>query len=63
MVIVRGSEVVVAVGKELRMASLADVKARCRTEEDALDEDLELGEYKVRLPFFLVFTLDFPRLR
>jgi nucleoporin NUP82 len=73
MVIVRGSEVVLAVGKELRMASLADVKARCRSEEDALDEDLELGEYKVRplfpfLPFlpltWLIFltgqTLDTP---
>ncbi|GAA5903052.1 hypothetical protein JCM6882_009679 [Rhodosporidiobolus microsporus] len=47
MVVVRGTEVVVAVGRELRMASLADVKARCHDEEDALDEDMELGEYKV----------------
>ncbi|GAA5826203.1 hypothetical protein JCM11251_007206 [Rhodosporidiobolus azoricus] len=47
LVVVRGTDVVVAVGRELRMASLADVKARCRDEQDALDEDLELGEYKV----------------
>ncbi|GAA5879559.1 hypothetical protein JCM8547_003105 [Rhodosporidiobolus lusitaniae] len=48
MVTVRGSEVVLAVGKELRMASLADVKARCPGDagDEELDEDVELGEYK-----------------
>ncbi|GAA6029974.1 hypothetical protein JCM8097_009196 [Rhodosporidiobolus ruineniae] len=45
MVIVRGTEVVVAVGKELRMASLADVKAKCH--DDTLDDEAEVGEYKV----------------
>ncbi|BGP13210.1 hypothetical protein JCM10213v2_001129 [Rhodosporidiobolus nylandii] len=46
MVIVRGTDVVLAVGKELRMASLADVKARCRDDEPDSNDVVELGEYK-----------------
>ncbi|ORY54488.1 hypothetical protein BCR35DRAFT_335787, partial [Leucosporidium creatinivorum] len=52
-VLVRGTDLVVAVGKELRIASLADVKARCseRDEEGtgAYDEEVALGDYKTLL--------------
>ncbi|GAA5969759.1 hypothetical protein JCM21900_004192 [Sporobolomyces salmonicolor] len=47
MVVVRGAELVVAVGSELRIASLADVKARCQENGQDLDEEVQLGEYKV----------------
>ncbi|GAA6015593.1 hypothetical protein JCM10207_008138 [Rhodosporidiobolus poonsookiae] len=43
MAVVRGTDIVVAVGKELRMASLADVKAKYSVDE--VDET-KLGEYK-----------------
>lgn len=47
MVVARGTDLVVAVGSELRLASLAEVKARAGT--DAVDGEPELGDYKVRL--------------
>ncbi|GAA5974148.1 hypothetical protein JCM11641_003465 [Rhodosporidiobolus odoratus] len=47
MIVVRGNEVVVAVGKELRMASLADVKARCNDKDGPPSADIELGDYKI----------------
>ena len=52
MVLVRGVDLVVAVGKELRIASLADVKARCEERDGAgeaqMEKEVQLGEYKVR---------------
>lgn len=54
-VLVRGTDLVVAVGKELRIASLGDVKARCSEEgEGSLEEEVALGDYKVRLPSVLL---------
>ncbi|BGP45314.1 hypothetical protein JCM10450v2_001132 [Rhodotorula kratochvilovae] len=47
MVVARGTDLVVAVGSELRIASLADVKGRCAVDEDLDAEDVELGDYKV----------------
>ncbi|BGP00811.1 hypothetical protein NBRC10513v2_000936 [Rhodotorula toruloides] len=45
MVVARGTDLVVAVGSELRMASLAEVKARSGAE--TADGEADLGEYKV----------------
>ncbi|GAA6047947.1 hypothetical protein JCM3770_006438 [Rhodotorula araucariae] len=47
IVVVRGTDLVVAVGSELRLASLADVKGRCAVDEDIPAEDIELADYKV----------------
>lgn len=50
MLLVRGVDLVLAVGHELRIASLADVKARCaeRGEEEAgYEQEVQLGGYKV----------------
>ncbi|KAK4690605.1 nucleoporin NUP82, partial [Phenoliferia sp. Uapishka_3] len=53
-VIARGTELVVAVGRQLRIASLLDVKARCEEKKlgsgkdlEELEREVQLGEYKV----------------
>lgn len=56
VVLVRGVDLVVAVGSELRIASLADVKARVQQRSrsrsdvglDELAQEVALGDYKVR---------------
>ncbi|GAA5898603.1 hypothetical protein JCM8208_004711 [Rhodotorula glutinis] len=45
--VVRGTDLVVAVGSELRMASLAQVKSRATEASELPVEDVELGDYKV----------------
>lgn len=61
VVLVRGVDLIVAVGKELRIASLVDIKGRSdeRTleEEEGLESELELGEYKVNIVFLFLFYL------
>lgn len=54
MVVARGVDLIVAVGPELRIASLADVKTRCdeRAEGRAisnaeLEREVQLSDYKV----------------
>lgn len=54
MVVARGVDLIVAVGPELRIASLADVKTRCderaegRASSNAeLEREVQLGDYKV----------------
>lgn len=50
LAVARGSDLILAVGSELRIASLTDVKARCQQRDtaDGLDDDdIELGDYKV----------------
>ncbi|GAA5936883.1 hypothetical protein JCM3775_002734 [Rhodotorula graminis] len=45
--VVRGTDLVVAVGSELRMASLAQVKSRAIEAGESPVEDVDLGDYKV----------------
>lgn len=54
MVLVRGVDLIMAVGTELRIASLSDVKARCGAREEGStfgaggeDEEVQLADYKV----------------
>lgn len=54
MVVVRGNDLVVAVGSELRIASLADVKSQTGEDDAApLRDDSAIGDYKVRLSLSL----------
>lgn len=50
MCLARGSDLIVAVGTELRIASLADVKARCSDHDNSeqWQQEAALGAYKVR---------------
>lgn len=64
VVLVRGIDLIVAVGKELRIASLVDIKGRSdeRTleeEEEGLESELELGEYKVNIVFLFFYCFYF----
>jgi len=46
-VVVRGSDLILAVGNEIRLCSLSDAKARCDSSPDQVGAELELGLYKL----------------
>lgn len=48
VVLARGVDLIVAVGREIRIASLNDVKSRADDKGKGGDDGREVGEYKVR---------------